>query len=241
MEKVGLEDGMSRRASDELRQYENRYDSDNETTFDGDNDSNVGGCDSDGQKQHLLYTSGDNILRYTRIPYQAWYNIRSISQIWYEKGHFYSRASNRLILAANGSSILCTVGCKAGRDEISDKSHLFLRSQRIFRIPLVASQLPQTMAEIAVLPSLESAKGKLEQNGFPFAGLPNDRNSLLWGDIRRECGLSLAEVSFLQNASAGTTSKSVMFHYLLISMPSDDFYAYLFDVRRLQPISQLNL
>ena len=63
MEKVGLEDGMSRRASEELWQYENRYDSDNETTFDSDNDSNVGGCDSDGQKQHLLSTSGDNILR----------------------------------------------------------------------------------------------------------------------------------------------------------------------------------
>ena len=76
------------------------------------------------------------------------------------------------------------------------------------------------MAEIAVLPSLESAKGKLEQNGFPFAGLPNDRNSLLWGDIRRECGLSLAEVSFLQNASAGTTSKSVMFHYLCAPSPT---------------------
>ena len=36
------------------------------------------------------------------------------------------------------------------------------------------------MAEIAVLPSLESVKGKLEQNGFPFAGLPNDRNDSLW-------------------------------------------------------------
>ena len=31
--------------------------------FDSDNDSNVGGCDSDGQKQHLLPTSGGNILR----------------------------------------------------------------------------------------------------------------------------------------------------------------------------------
>ena len=48
MEKVGLEDGMSRRASEELWQYENRYDSDNVTTFDSDNDSKVGGCDSDG-------------------------------------------------------------------------------------------------------------------------------------------------------------------------------------------------
>ena len=57
-----------------------------------------------------------------------------------------------------------------------------LHSQRICRIPLVAWRLEKTMAEIAVLPSLESAKGKLEQNGFPFAGLPNDRNSLLWGD-----------------------------------------------------------
>ena len=41
---------------------ENRHDSDNETTFDSDNDSNIDGCDSDGQKQHLLSTSGDNIL-----------------------------------------------------------------------------------------------------------------------------------------------------------------------------------
>ena len=41
--KVGLEDGMSRRASEELWQYENRYDSDNQTTFDRDNDSNVDG------------------------------------------------------------------------------------------------------------------------------------------------------------------------------------------------------
>ena len=81
------------------------------------------------------------------------------------------------------------------------------------------------MAEIAVLPSLESAKGKLEQNGFPFAALPNDRNSLLWVDIKRECGLSLAEVSFLQNASAGTTSKSVIFHYLLISIPTSSMCA----------------
>ena len=48
MEKVGLEDGMSRRASEELWQFEKRYDSDNETTFDSDNDSNGGGCDSDG-------------------------------------------------------------------------------------------------------------------------------------------------------------------------------------------------
>ena len=48
MEKVGLEDGMSRRASEELRQYENRCDSDNEATFGSDNDSNVDGCDRDG-------------------------------------------------------------------------------------------------------------------------------------------------------------------------------------------------
>ena len=34
VEKVGLEDGMSRRAPEELWQYENRYDSDNETTSD---------------------------------------------------------------------------------------------------------------------------------------------------------------------------------------------------------------
>ena len=48
MEKVRLEDGLSRRASEKLWQYENRYDSDNETTFDSDNDSNVDGCNRDG-------------------------------------------------------------------------------------------------------------------------------------------------------------------------------------------------
>ena len=44
--------------------------------------------------------------RYTSVPYSVWYSIRSISQIWCEKGHFYSRVSNRLILAANGSSTI---------------------------------------------------------------------------------------------------------------------------------------
>ena len=39
---------MSRRASEELWQYENRYDSDNELTSDSGNDSNVDGCNSDG-------------------------------------------------------------------------------------------------------------------------------------------------------------------------------------------------
>ena len=97
--------------------------------------------------------------------------------------------------------------------------------QGIFRIPLVASQLPQTMAGIAVLSSLESAKEKLEQNGFPFAGLPNDRNDSLWTRIEETYGLSLAEVSFLKNASAGTTSKSVMFHCLLISIPTSSMCA----------------
>ena len=100
-----------------------------------------------------------------------------------------------------------------------------LHSYGIFRIPLIASHLPQTMAEIVVLPTSESAKGKLERGAFPFAALPNDRNSLLWVDIRKECGLSLAEVSFLQNASAGTTSKSVMFHYLLIPIPTPSMCA----------------
>ena len=46
-EKVRLEDGMSRRASDKLWQHEKRYDSDNESTIDSDNDSNVDGCRKD--------------------------------------------------------------------------------------------------------------------------------------------------------------------------------------------------
>ena len=89
----------------------------------------------------------------------------------------------------------------------------------LFRIPLAASHLPLTMAEINVLPTLERAKGKLELNGFPFAELPNDRNDSLWTRIEEKYGLSLPEVSFLKNASSGTTSKSVMFHYLLIPIP----------------------
>ena len=63
MKKIGLEDGMSPRASEELWQYVYRYDSDHETTFDSENDSNVDGCDRDGEKQHLLPTSVSNILR----------------------------------------------------------------------------------------------------------------------------------------------------------------------------------
>ena len=51
---------MSRRAA-ELRQYENGYDSDSELTFDSDNDSNVDGCNRDGQKHHLLSTSVNNM------------------------------------------------------------------------------------------------------------------------------------------------------------------------------------
>ena len=61
MKKVGLEDCMSRRASEELWQYENRHDSDNETTFDSGNDSNVDGCNRDGEKHHFLSTSVSNM------------------------------------------------------------------------------------------------------------------------------------------------------------------------------------
>ena len=81
------------------------------------------------------------------------------------------------------------------------------------------------MAGIAVLPSLESAKEKLEQNGFPFAALPKDPNNSSWDRIEKLCGLSLPEVTFLQNASAGTTSKSVMFHCSLISIPTSSMCA----------------
>ena len=84
-----------------------------------------------------------------------------------------------------------------------------LRSQGIFRIPLVASHLPLTMAEIRVPSSLKSAKEKLKQNNFPFEDLPNDRSDPLWVDIKEECGLTTPEVSALKNAIAGTTSKSV--------------------------------
>ena len=39
---------MGRRLSEELWQYENRYDNDNEATFGSDNDSSVDGYNSDG-------------------------------------------------------------------------------------------------------------------------------------------------------------------------------------------------
>ena len=54
MEKVGLEDGMSRRASEELWQYENRYDSDNETTFDSDNVVMLAVCCARGSGDKLV-------------------------------------------------------------------------------------------------------------------------------------------------------------------------------------------
>ena len=76
------------------------------------------------------------------------------------------------------------------------------------------------MAEIAVLPTLESAKGKLEQKSIPFAALPNDPDSSRWTRIEKECGLSPGEILLLQKATAGTTSKSVMVHCLLISIPT---------------------
>ena len=52
---------MSRRASEELWQYKNRCDSDNEPTFDSDNDNNVDGCNSDGQRQQMLSTCVSNM------------------------------------------------------------------------------------------------------------------------------------------------------------------------------------
>ena len=71
------------------------------------------------------------------------------------------------------------------------------------------------MAEINVLPTLEIAKEKLIQKNILFATLP-DQFSPLWPRIEDECGLSLGEVLLRQNAYVGTTSKSVMFRYLLI-------------------------
>ena len=72
----------------------------------------------------------------------------------------------------------------------------------IFPIPLVASHLPLTMAEIKVLSSLESAKEKLKQNGFPF-------EDPTWNDVRNDCGLLLPELIALKNEVAGTTPTSV--------------------------------
>ena len=88
------------------------------------------------------------------------------------------------------------------------KYHI-LHSQGIFRIPLVASHLPLTMAEIRVLSSLESAKEKLKQNGFPFEDLPKQVINPSWNDVRYDCGLLLPELIALQNEVAGTTPTSV--------------------------------
>ena len=92
------------------------------------------------------------------------------------------------------------------------------------------------MAEITLSSALGSAKEKLEQKHFFFNDLPNDRSDPLWVDIKEEYGLTTPEVSALKNAIAGTTSKSV--HAISLFVYS---YSNHFDVRRLQPISQLDL
>ena len=92
MKKVGSWDGMSRRAPEELWQYENRYDSDNQKIFDRDNDGNVDGCNKDGLKQRLLSTIVSNILGayqyvvssrnwYTSIPFSAIRKNQKVSPI----------------------------------------------------------------------------------------------------------------------------------------------------------------
>ena len=85
------------------------------------------------------------------------------------------------------------------------------------------------MAETAVLSSLKNAKGKLEMKHFPFEDLPKDRSDPLWIDIKKECDLTLPEVSALKNEIAGTTFKSVNAILLFV-----DSYSNLFDVSRLQ-------
>ena len=109
-----------------------------------------------------------------------------------------------------------------GRDEIDQQSitlifwlseaqiefHI-LYCQRILPFPLAASHLPLSMAEIRVPSSLESAKEKLKQNGFPFEDLPKHVIDPAWEDVRTDCGLLLPELIALKNKFAGTTPKSV--------------------------------
>ena len=65
------------------------------------------------------------------------------------------------------------------------------------------------VADIKVPPSLESAKKKLEQSGFPFDCLPKQVINPSWNDVRDDCGLLLPELIALQNEVAGTTPTSV--------------------------------
>ena len=104
-----------------------------------------------------------------------------------------------------------------------------IMSSAVKEFSVVASHLPLTMAEIKVLSSLESAKEKLKQNGFPF-------EDPTWNDVRNDCGLLLPELIALKNEVAGTTPNSVYSILLFV-----DSYSNLFEVRRLQPTSQWNL
>ena len=89
---------------------------------------------------------------------------------------------------------------------------LLTRIEEKYGLYLSEVSMLMTMANTTVLPSLKSATGKVKQNGLPFAGLPNDRSDPLRTEIRTECGLSLPEISFLTNASTGTTSNGNCLH-----------------------------
>jgi TPR repeat protein len=52
------------------------------------------------------------------------------------------------------------------------------------------------MSEFSVI---DSAKAKLASHQFPIVDLPRTSGSALWKEIRSECGLTLSEVSALQN------------------------------------------
>jgi hypothetical protein len=57
--------------------------------------------------------------------------------------------------------------------------------------------------EVNAFNNLESAEKKLRQNGVPFYGFPNDGTNTLWAKFRADCGLALAEMSYLKNAVTG--------------------------------------
>lgn len=49
----------------------------------------------------------------------------------------------------------------------------------------------------------------LEENGFPFDDLPNDRNDNLWTNISETYALSLPQLSALKNARCAPISTGI--------------------------------
>jgi TPR repeat protein len=73
--------------------------------------------------------------------------------------------------------------------------------------------------------AFESAKLKLSQHDFDAVDLPQNCESPLWKEIRAECGLTLAEISALQNyvtAQTQTTSSGIALGSLAVVLTTQE-------------------